>query len=125
MAAIRCLPLSLGAPGARTHGEPTADGTRAPTVIRPPTPGEPGVRFHRLDEENTLELLEWGHQRGSSRLLEASDEELAGIFDRRLRAQAQRPRILQSMWKIQPCATDRRVHRLIPRTLTMGPTSRR
>jgi hypothetical protein len=56
-----------------------------------------GVRFHRLDEETALELLEWGHQRGSSRLLEASDEELAGIFDRRLRAQAQRPRILQSM----------------------------
>lgn len=56
-----------------------------------------GVRFHRLDEETALELLEWGHQRGSSTLLEASDEELAGVFDRRLRAQAQRPRILQSM----------------------------
>lgn len=56
-----------------------------------------GVRFHRLDEETALELLEWGHQRVSSTLLEASDEELAGLFDRRLRAQAQRPRILQSM----------------------------
>ena len=33
----------------------------------------------------------------SSEVLEASDEELAGLFDRRLRAQAQRPRILQSM----------------------------
>ena len=56
-----------------------------------------GVRFHRLDEETALELLEWGHQRMSSTLLDASDEELAGLFDRRLRAQAQRPRILQSM----------------------------
>ena len=60
-------------------------------------PRGPGVRFHRLDEETTLALVEWGHQRLSSRLLEASDEELAGLFDRRLRAQAQRPRILQSM----------------------------
>jgi len=56
-----------------------------------------GVRFHRLDEETALEFLEWGHQRMSSTLLEASDEELAGLIDRRLRAQAQRPRILQSM----------------------------
>jgi hypothetical protein len=48
-----------------------------------------GVRFHRLDEETALELLEWAHQRGSSTLLEASDEEVAGVLDRRLRAQAQ------------------------------------
>jgi hypothetical protein len=56
-----------------------------------------GVRFHRLDEQTALELFEWGHRRMSSTLLEASDEEVAGLFDRRLRAQAQRPRILQSM----------------------------
>jgi hypothetical protein len=56
-----------------------------------------GVRFHPLDEVTAVELLEWGHQRVSSTLLEASDEELAGIFDRRLRAQSQRPRILQSI----------------------------
>jgi hypothetical protein len=56
-----------------------------------------GVRFHRLDKETALELLEWGHRRMSSTLLEASDEEVAGLFDRRLRAQAQRPRILHSM----------------------------
>jgi hypothetical protein len=56
-----------------------------------------GVRFHRLDEETALELAEWAHQRMSSTLLQASDEELAGLLDRRLRAQAQRPRILQSM----------------------------
>jgi hypothetical protein len=56
-----------------------------------------GVRFHRLDEQTALELLEWGHRRMSSALLEASDDEVAGLFDRRLRAQAQRPRILQSI----------------------------
>ena len=56
-----------------------------------------GVRFHRLDEETALELLESGHQRASSALLEASDEELAGLFDPRLRAEAQRPRVLRSM----------------------------
>ena len=56
-----------------------------------------GVRFHRLDEQTALELLEWGHRRMWSSLLEASDDEVAGLFDRRLRAQAQRPRILQSM----------------------------
>lgn len=56
-----------------------------------------GVRFHRLDMETALELVEWGHQQLSSTLLEASDEELIGLLDRRLRAQAQRPRILQSM----------------------------
>jgi len=56
-----------------------------------------GVRFHRLDEQTAFELLEWGHRRMSSSLLEASDDEVAGLFDRRLRAQAQRPRTLQSM----------------------------
>ena len=56
-----------------------------------------GVRFHRLDEKTALELWMWGHQRTSSSLLEASDDEVAGLFDIRLRAQAQRPRILQSM----------------------------
>jgi len=56
-----------------------------------------GVRFHRLDKETALKLVEWGHQRVSSTLLEASDEELTGLVDRRLRVQAQRPRILQSM----------------------------
>jgi hypothetical protein len=56
-----------------------------------------GVRFHRLDAETALELVEWGHQHLSSTLLEASDEELTGLFDRRLRAQAQRPRVLQYM----------------------------
>ena len=56
-----------------------------------------GVRFHRLDEETALALVEWGHQRLSSTLLEASDDVVAGLFDRRLRAQAQRPWILQSM----------------------------
>jgi hypothetical protein len=49
------------------------------------------------DAETALELVEWGHQHLSSTLLEASDEELTGLFDRRLRAQAQRPRVLQYM----------------------------
>ena len=72
-----------------------------------------GVRFHELDEETALELLEWARQRVSATLLQASDEELAGLFDRRLRAQAQRPRILQFM--LEDPVVRRKIDALIDR----------
>ncbi len=55
-----------------------------------------GVRFHTLNKDIAFELLEWA-ARLSATLLKASDEELSGLFERQLRAQAQRTRILPSM----------------------------
>ncbi len=55
-----------------------------------------GVRFHTLTTETAFELLQWA-ARLSATLLQASDEELSGLFERQRRAQAQRTRILPSM----------------------------